>query len=59
MLRVGGLWRKRWQWLDVEIAITVMESKQNFPLAGLLQIPFSRLIPLVPQAPYHGTFLKL
>lgn len=59
MVRVGGLWRKRWQWLEAEIGIKVTESKQNFPPAGLLQISFSRLIPLVPQAPYHGNFLKL
>ena len=51
LVRVGGLWRKRWQLLKVEIVIKVMESKQNFLLVGLLQIPFSRLIPLVPQAP--------
>ena len=59
MVRVGGLWRKKWQWLAVEIGIKVTESKQNFPPAGLPQISFSRLIPLVPQAPYQGNFLKL
>ena len=59
LVRVGGLWRKRWQWLEVEIGIKVTESKQNFPPARLLQISFSTLISLVPQAPYHRAFLKL